>query len=460
MALEATQPTVGGRRAPLYARPVADIERDSDVQDRRTEPDAVANLRIVLELCAAGQLRCSAKTQRPTAASVGGLAAVLASGDFYRYEPIAAYAWPLLVQAGGLAELAGSRLQLTARGRAALAAPAATTIRDLWRRWILGAVIDELSRVEAIKGQRAASALSSPTIRRQVVATALASCPAGEWIEVDELFGRMRRDRLNPAVARSERGLWRLYLVDPDYGSLGHAGHHQWTLLEGRYTLAVIFEYAATLGLVDVAYRDPAGAREDFRGNWGADELYYLSRYDGLDSIRLTSLGAYALGLTDQHTPTPTTDAAVKVLPNHDIVALADLPLGDRMTLSSFAEQTSERVWQLSMAGLLTAAGNGRHPDELLDFLNRTADHALPETVSTLISDAAARTSALIDRGMVRLVECSDATVATLLANDRALSRLCQRIGDRHLAIDAEHEATFRKALTRLGYALPARPRG
>jgi hypothetical protein len=139
---------------------VADIERDSDVQVRRTEPDAVTNLRIVLELCAAGQLRCSAKTQRPTAASVGGLAAVLASGDFYPYEPIAAYAWPLLVQAGGLAELAGSRLQLTARGRTALTAPAATTIRDLWRRWIRGAVIDELSRVEAIKGQRAANALS------------------------------------------------------------------------------------------------------------------------------------------------------------------------------------------------------------------------------------------------------------------------------------------------------------
>ena len=29
------------------------------------------------------------------------------------------------------------------------------------------------------------------------------------------------------------------------YGSLGYAGFHGWTLLEGRYTLAVLFEYAA-----------------------------------------------------------------------------------------------------------------------------------------------------------------------------------------------------------------------
>jgi hypothetical protein len=149
---------------------VADIERDSDVQVRRTEPDAVANLRIVLELCAAGQLRCSAKTQRPTAASVTGLSFLLVGGDFYPHEPIAAYAWPLLVQAGGLAELAGSRLQLTGRGRAALAAPPPATLRELWRRWIRGAIIDEMSRVEAIKGparrQRAQLGDDPPAGRR------------------------------------------------------------------------------------------------------------------------------------------------------------------------------------------------------------------------------------------------------------------------------------------------------
>jgi hypothetical protein len=31
-------------------------------------------------------------------------------------------------------------------------------------------------------------------------------------------------------------------------------------LLEGRYTLAVLFEYAGTLGLIDLDYIHPAGA--------------------------------------------------------------------------------------------------------------------------------------------------------------------------------------------------------
>lgn len=87
--------------------------------------------------------------------------------------------------------------------------------------------------------------------------------------------------------------------------SAGYAGFGEWEILEGRYTLAIIFEYAATLGLVDVAYDGPAGARDDYHGNWGAEDVDYLSRYDGLRAVRLNGLGAYALGLTDTYETPP-----------------------------------------------------------------------------------------------------------------------------------------------------------
>jgi Helicase conserved C-terminal domain len=429
---------------------------DPAVTVRLTEPEAIPNVRIVLELCASGKLRCSEKTRRPTAASVTGLAVLLAAGDFYPHEPIAAYAWPLLVQAGSLAELAGGRLQLTTRGRAALTAPPSATIRDLWRRWVSHAVIDELTRVEAIKGQRSANVLTSAKTRRQSVANALGECPAGEWVSLDDLFGRMRRGSLSPTIARNESSLWRLYISEARYGSLGYAGFHNWTLLEGRYTLAVLFEYAATLGLIDIAYTDPAGARDDFRGNWGTDEMKYLSRYDGLRAIRVNALGAYVLGLAEYTPPeTAATAASIKVLPNHDVVALAELPLGDRMSLSAFADQSAERVWSLTAGSLLTAIANGRRIDELLQVLDRASDQALPETVRSLISDVTLRSAALTDRGMVRLVECADAATAKLIAGDRRTRRLCTLIGERHLAVGAEHEAAFRAALAQLGHVLP-----
>jgi hypothetical protein len=231
---------------------------------RCTELEALANVAAVLQLCHAGRLRCSEKTRRPSAATVTAVREVLVAGDFYPDEAIAAFAWPLLLQAGGLARLEGSRLALTPRGRTVLGRPAHEVIRELWAGWLRKAPIDEFSRIEPIKGQKAAAALSAAGPRRQAVGAALELCPQGEWIGVDDLFLRMMRKGLHPTVARSERGLWKLYLVDPEYGSLGYDGYHAWPVLEGRYTLAVLFEYAATLGLLDRA--DEPQARSAQRG--------------------------------------------------------------------------------------------------------------------------------------------------------------------------------------------------
>ena len=46
-----------------------------------------------------------------------------------------------------------------------------------------------------------------------------------------------------------------------------------WEILQARYALCVLFEYAATLGLIDVAYVPPADAREDFRRLWAPATL-------------------------------------------------------------------------------------------------------------------------------------------------------------------------------------------
>jgi hypothetical protein len=437
----------------------APVSDSDEAAVRSTEVGALVEVLAVLQLAGAGKLRASEKTQRATSATVAAVAEVLAAGDFYATEPIAAFAWPLLIQAGGLAELAGGRLQLTARGRAALGRPPAETIRTLWRSWVAKAPIDELSRIEHIKGQRTANTLTSAKTRRQTIATALSRCPVNEWIAVDDLFGRMRRGNLSPTVARSERALWRLYLVDPQYGSLGYAGFGDWSILEGRYTLAVLFEYAGTLGLVDLDYTDPVGARDDYHGNWGADDLAYLSRYDGLRAVRLNTLGAYALGLADSYQP-PAAGTAVagvlKVLPNLDIVVTGVLPAADRLTLDAFAHRTADRVWALREATLLAAVDGGRGLDELREFLAARASHELPNPVTTLLADVAARAGQLRNRGVVRLVECVEPAMATLIARDRRLRGLCWLIGDRHLAVAIDREAEFRKKLRALGYILPA----
>lgn len=422
---------------------------------RCTEAEAVDNLVAVLRLCQTGRLTCSATTRRPSAATVRAVADVLVAGDFYPDDAMAAFAWPLLLQAGGLARLEGNRLVLTPKGRAALGRPAHEVIRAIWDRWPRHAPIDELGRVERIKGQKAAAALSAAGPRRSAAAAALRHCPPGEWIGIDALFSVVRR-REPMTVARSERALWKLYVADPEYGSLGYDGLHDWPILEGRYLLAVLFEYAATLGLLDVEYLLPAGARDDFSELYGADWIDALSRYDGLQAVRLTPLGAYAAGLSETYAPAEPAAPArgLQVLPNLDVVALGDLAPADRLVLDAFADRASERVWTLSMAALLSAVDAGRSPRELAAFLDARAVHGVPAAVRTLVDDVEARAGRVRDLGLQRVVECADAQLATLLMRDRAMEARCTRVGERHLLVDPADEGKVRAALLRLGHPL------
>jgi hypothetical protein len=263
---------------------------------RCTAPDALSNLVAVLELTADRQMRCSATTKRPSAATVKLVEDALVAGDYYDPgEPIAAFAWPVLLQIGGLAQLAGRGLELTPRGEAALAEPSYEALGKLWAKWLKCVSHDELSRVEAVKGQRKPSTLTSVPKRRAAVAAGLAAVEPAAWVDIDTVLSILAYQRSPLVVARSLMALWRLYLVDSYYGSLGHAGGNAWGVLEGRYALCVLFEYAATMGMIDVAYTDPAGARDDYRTLWGADYFAWLSRYDGLVAVRVNELGAAIL---------------------------------------------------------------------------------------------------------------------------------------------------------------------
>lgn len=433
---------------------------DDQHRVRLTAADAIANLRTVLELCEAGKLSCSQKTRRPSAAAVEEVEAHLIDGDFYAGDAIASFAWPLLMQAGGLAQLEGTRLRLTPAGRAAVSMPPAETLRHLWQNWLTHAVIDEFSRIDTIKGQGIRHVLTAPKVRRGVVHEALRTCIPGEWIAVDELFAHMGELGLSPTIPRSARALSKLYLVNPHYGSFGYPEHQGWELLEGRYTLAVLFEYAATLGFIDVDYTDAEGAREDFHDNWGGDVVDTLSRYDGLRAIRLNDLGAYAMDLKpsyDPPPPPPTRPGVLNVLPNLDIVILGDFHPADRLHLSTFAHQTNDHVWTVSTDSLLASVDSGRELADVTRFLRQHCQRELPNTLVTLINDVQRRAGFLTDLGQARVIECADAATAALIANDRQLRALCRSIGDKYLVVPLDRELKFRTALRKLGYVAPTR---
>ena len=287
-----------------------------------------------------------------------------------------------------------------------------------------------------------------------MVVDALRECPAGRWVAVDELSRFLRATGRDFEVSRSP---WELYISDPEYGSLGYDDEHAWEQLQGRFVLALLFEPAATLGLLDVAYVPPQEARDDFRSRWGADDLSCLSRYDGLEYVRVNALGAWCLGLAEEYRPEPVaSEPRFRVLPNLDVVA-SDRPPdpADVLLLDRVGVRASESVWRLDRAKILAAVEGGLGIAELEEFLAAGGQGPMPQTVRVLLADLGERAGRLRDLGTARLIECADAETARLLASDRQLGKVCHLAGERRLVFRAEDEAAVRARLRKLGYVLP-----
>ena len=434
---------------------------------RDMERAASQDLKAVLRLIQGGAVAVSAKTRRATAAAVRRIAGVLSDGDFF--DPleqkkrswdqvpgaVRAFAWPWLVQAAKLARLRGSRLELTKAGRAALAGPAAQTLRHAWECWVYSDLLDEFNRIDDIKGQFRGKGRRSMTAapgRRRVIAGALAECPVGRWVRFDDFSRFMRAVPFHFEVTQDP---WRLYITDQEYGSLGYDSYHGWRIVQGRYLLCVLFEYAATLGMVDVAYVHPKGARRDYIHMWGTDDLGYLSRYDGLMYFRLNALGAYCLGVADTYETGPgQANTSLSVFPDRRVRLNGALSAEERLLLETYAVAEMDGIWRLDSDRILSALENGAEEGELRRFLAERDDQPLPETVEGFLRGIERGASALKFGGTALLIECADAEIAARIVADSRLAKLCLPAGDRHLVVKTRSEKAFRKASHALGYGI------
>lgn len=454
--------------APVQLRPVEVLPEmidDSRLVVRNTERDAMVDLTVLLRLVDQGKIQVSDKTSLPGTATLRLLTDSLVGGDFYagnitkpqrsqEIGPIKAFSWPVLLQAAGLVQRNGSRLALTPAGLKALSASPADVLGTIWKKWRKSSLLDEFSRIDTIKGQKSKSrVMTALPPRRAVIGDMLGRCPVKTWISVDDFSRFMQATAHTFEVTHDP---WALYICEREYGSLGHDGFHSWDILQLRYLLCFLFEYAAPLGIIDVAYIEPHGARDDFRELWGADDLEFLSRYDGLVYFRLTPLGAYCLGLTDNYTMTTLQrQVAFSILPSlHVHVVKGRMSIEEMLLLDTWAEKESEESWRLDRQKALRAIENGHDIAELRAFLQAREAQTLPEPVEAFLKTTQKQGRALKIVGTALLVQCEDAATAEMIVTRKETAGLCLRAGERHLVVRPEHEDKFRALVRALGLGM------
>jgi hypothetical protein len=432
------------------------------------------DLSATLYLVQQGKAAISAATRLPTLPTLRQLRATLISGDYFaddEYEraedAIRPLALIVLVQAARWAAptAAGNKLELTKTGQALLGAPlGGQHIREAWERWLKSDLLDELARIRNIKGQQAkGTRLTKPADRRATLAAVLRALPIDRWVTTDELLRYMRATSSLPPVERNGAANLAVGTYGVYYGEGETYGGPYWDVIVGSYLRATLWEYVATLGLLEIAYTWPEESPHDFGSLYYLDDTS-LSRYDGLVAMRLTGLGAYVLGLADEYTPPElageTGAPVLRVLPNLDVVitdAARALP-GDRALLDRIATPQSQDVYRLSRDLLLEAAASGLDTQQVRQFLSSRsgeAFEAFPQIVRVFFDDIEQRIGALRESGSYVLIEAGDPFLLIELSNNSALRSLVRlaTIDDRAvLLIPAEHEAAARRQLKKLGY--------
>ena len=444
------------------------------VYRRNMELASYHDLYAVLRLIDQGRISVSEKTHVASAASMNRISAELYEGDFFSDEdedkdtvhkdklsPIRAYAWPLIVQAGGLVKRTGSKLQLSTKGRKVLQRkiPFEVAIAELYQRWRDNGEIDEFRRVNRIKGQTRrgrgykGSQLTPPKERRYALEWQLQSVPVGEWIQVDEWFRYMQSSGEHFEISGNP---WALYLVDAEYGSLGYAGFHEFPILQGRYALAYLFEYLATLGMIDLVYSAPHGIRSDYHGNWGADEYAYLSRYDGLGWFRLNALGAFSLGLEDKYQlEAPQLPPLLRAVDELEFLLLRTPEPHERMLLEQYATISKTHL-RLDIIRSLLAIEQGGALVDLMDLLEQQTESKLTVEVEDFLDDLKVRTTSIRDGGGARIVECASEALARLIVESGETGKYCLYAGGNRVVVADHAWEKFRTGLRKVGYVLSA----
>src|SRR6202030_3896469 len=116
--------------------------------------------------------------------------------------------------------------------RKASTASPATVLSAVWNKWLKSSLFDEFSRVDVIKGQKSKGrVMTAVAPRRAAITEILRLCPVGAWVDVGDFSGFMQATGHTFDVTHDP---WKLYISDPQYGSLGHDGFPSWAILQFR----------------------------------------------------------------------------------------------------------------------------------------------------------------------------------------------------------------------------------
>ncbi len=319
-----------------------------------------------------------------------------------------------------------------------------------FEKWSDSGKFDELSRLKNLGGLKSRSTRLTPAAsRREKVIEALSWCPVNEWLDINDFYRAIVIWDFDFEVEKT--AYTNLYVGSRYYGEL--YGGNYWSVVNGLYINAIIWEYLGTIGAVDVAFAT------DEEASFVEDAYAYsdepVSLFDGLLYFRINPWGAFLLGQADAYTPAQPEQKALFTLDaDKRLHLLADLLPNERLQLEVMAERLDENVYQLNEMKLLTAVESGQSLEQLVAFLQANHQGKMSPAVSDWLSRLQQNVGAFTEVGTAVLIQLNQPGLLELTQQDKTLTKLCQRVDNQTILVPSSRLARFRKRLKEKGYLL------
>lgn len=208
------------------------------------------------------------------------------------------------------------------------------------------------------------------------------------------------------------------------------------------------FFLLGTLGIFEVYYNIPDEDSYLYLKNG------YLSKYDGLQYIRLTRLGEYVLGKTEQYEFKKVTEESEILLDDeHLIITL----LGDAPTKTMFLERIGQKIglnkYKVTKESFLRSLEeNGSLQERIEEFHSKIPD-AKPKIWIDFLEELAMKSRAILWKPEYRVLKLKeDKELISIVSRDKRFQEFILRGEEYHIMVKEEDMGALSKLFKEYGY--------
>ena len=224
-----------------------------------------------------------------------------------------------------------------------------------------------------------------------------------------------------------------------------------WALLIAPLLHGTAFLLAA-LGLAEIAYSLPPE-----HAMWKRPNEQFLTPFDGLYAIRLTGLGAYALGLSDEvELKTVARQRAEILLNPQRLTAICrHVDPVTEMSLLEFLEKISDGCYRMTRQSLLRGCRNSNDAKDRIEQFKQQVTDQVPELWKNFFEETARTATALQEKPQYKVYELADnPELRRLFMSDTILREKALKVEGMRVAVEKKDQSAVAKRLGILGYLM------